>query len=102
MLPIKHMSEEDVTGILLTEFPDNLSLDESRERLELEILMRAQEYHDSEPYPECKKLYDSDDPDTSVCISPFWVYSALLAYHWQPDQNKIDRYKKRFSSCCFN
>lgn len=97
MLPIKNMTEDEVTEILFTEFPDNLSLEESRERLELEIIMRAQEYHDSEPYDECKKLYDPDDPETSVCISPLWVYSALLAYHWKPDPLKVAEHAKRFN-----
>lgn len=101
MLQLKNITEEQVTEILLTEFPDYLSLEESRERLELEIIMRAQEYQDSEPNPECKKLYDPDDPETSVCISPLWIYSALLAYHWKPDPVKIEKLKNRFNSLHF-
>lgn len=96
MLPIRHMTEERLTEILLAEFPDYLTLEESRERLELEIVMRAQEYRDSEHSPECAKLYDPDDPETSVCISPLWVFSALLAYHWQPDPEKNEKSRKRF------
>jgi ATP-dependent RNA circularization protein (DNA/RNA ligase family) len=66
-LKYENITEEDISGILISEFPDNVSLDESRDRLEM--LVAEVYYEDNEGFSEAEK------PEMS--LSPYTVFRAL-------------------------
>lgn len=97
MLELQGITEDQLTDILFTEFPDDMTLEESRELLELEIVMLAQEMADTETNPEVKKLYDTDYEDSFVAISPMWIDCALRHYHATSPNPRADEFKRRFN-----
>lgn len=63
-MEVKFMSELELNGVLFLNYPAHLSVEESRERLEMEISLVA---------------VNAGVPDDEVCVSPFWISRALAA-----------------------
>lgn len=62
MMELVRVSEIDLNGFLFVNYPTTLSLEESRERLELEIMFAA---------------FEDGADNNEVFISPYWLQRIL-------------------------
>lgn len=87
------ISEDDIAGILFTEFPDDMSMAESRDMLEMTV---------AEVYEEDYKDFDEDIRPEMV-LSPFWIARALMRmstkeYERMPEPERRAALKEAFEN----